>query len=118
MIFSLFLLIGFGFNSANAQYVSQQEAITILSQEVVSLDKNMDALISTGNTTAVQRAEFKIKVLKTMVESIEKGNAVRKVIEMTIGDPNGTSTMTDAQLRNKQGSNQWLIDDILEMLTL
>ncbi|MBK6407980.1 MAG: hypothetical protein IPF66_25025, partial [Holophagales bacterium] len=52
------------------------------------------------------------------VESIEKGNAVRKVIEMTIGDPKGTSTMTDAQLRNKQGSNQWLIDDILEMMTL
>jgi hypothetical protein len=114
----LFLLFGFGFNSANAQYVSKPEAISKLTQEVISVDKNMDVLISTGNNAAVERANFKIRVLKTMVENLEKDYSVKEVVNMTIGDPSGTSTMIDAQLRNKQGSNQWLIDEILEMLTL
>jgi hypothetical protein len=118
MIFSLLLLFGFGFNSANAQYVSDQDAHTILVKEVVSVDDNMDTFVSSGNTTEVERAEFKIQVLKTMVENLEKGFTVRQVIEMTIGSPAGTATMTDAHLANKQGSNQWLIDEILEMLTL
>ena len=117
MIFSFFLLFGFGFNSANAQYVSQEDAISILVQEVNSLDNNMAVLFSSGNTTEVQRAEFKIQVFKTMVEKLENGNSVKKVIDETIGVPN-TPTSIDAQLINKEGSNQWLIDEILELLTL
>lgn len=117
MIFSLILLFGFGLNSVNAQYVSSQEAIDVLTQEVISVDKNMDQIISSGNTVEVQRAEYKIKVLKTMVVDLESGLSVKKVIDKTIGVSNNLSK-TDAQLANKEGSNQWLIDDILELLTL
>lgn len=119
MIFSLLLLFGFGFNTANAQYVSEQEAITVMVEEVLTLDKNMEVLVSTGNTIEVEKAEFKIKVLKTMVEKIEEGNSVKQTIDMTIGSASGTSTMADHHLASgKDGRNDWLIDDILEMLTL
>ena len=123
MIFSLLLLFGFGFNTVNAQYVSEQEAITTLTQEVISLDDKMQSL--TGNTAEVEKAEFKIKVLKSMVEKIEEGNNVKQTIDMTIGVTNststigGTSNLAANQLsRAKDGRYNWLIDDILEMLTL
>lgn len=122
MIFSLLLLFGFGFNTANAQYVSEQEAVTLMVQEVLSIDKNMEVLVSTGSTTDVEKAEFKMKVLKSMIDYIENGNTVRQAINMTIGvegDSSITPTMLDSQLASaKDGRNDWLIDDIIEMLTL
>lgn len=119
MIFSMLLLFGFGFHNANAQYVSEQEAITLLSQEVISIDNNLQTIMNSGNTTELERAEFKILVFKTMADDIEKGSTVTQAIDNIIGAPTGTSGVTDAQLSSKGGgNNQWLIDDILELLTL
>lgn len=119
MIFSLLLLFGFGFHNANAQYVSEGEAVTLLTQEVISIDNNLQAIMNSGNTTELERAEFKMLTFKSMIENIEKGNTVSETIEMIIGDPTGTSGVLDAQLYSKGGvNNQWLIDDILELLTL
>jgi len=119
MIFSMLLLFGFGFHNANAQYVPEQEAVTLLTQEVLSIDNNLQIIMNSGNATELERAELKIVVFKSMLEDIEKGSTVSQTIEKAIGAPTGTSGVSDAQLSSKGGgNNQWLIDDILELLTL
>lgn len=119
MIFSMLLLFGFGFHNANAQYVPEQEAVTLLTQEVLSIDNNLQAIMNSGNATELERAELKIVVFKSMLDDIEKGSTVSQAINNKIGDTSGTSNVTDAHLNIKGGgNNQWLIDDILELLTL
>lgn len=120
MIFAMLLLVGFGFNTVSAQYVSKEIAIQRLKGASEALTKNWETLQQTGTEVAKERATLKLSIVSKMLTDLKEGAAVKTIVDKYIIFP-GTTNVKDFQIGDnpKSGHNTgWLKDEILQLLKL
>jgi hypothetical protein len=121
MIFAILLLVGFGFNTVSAQYVSTEVAIQRLKGASEALTKNWETLQNTGDQLAINRGNLELLVVSRMLTDLKEGATVKNTVEKYIGYPNKIGGQ-DYRIASDNTKNDymknWLNDNILKLLKL
>jgi hypothetical protein len=120
MIFAMLFMIGFGFNTVSAQYVSTEVATQRLRDASADLTKNWETIQQSGNEQAIERAGLKLSVISRMLTDLKEGAAVKTIVDKYMINP-GKTTVKDFQIGDDPKNGHytgWLKVEILEMLEL
>jgi hypothetical protein len=120
MLLLMLFLIGFGYNTVSAQYVSSEVAVSRLKQTSMDLTRNWEAIQQSGDQVAIERATLKLDVVSRMLTNLKEGATVKATVEKFISFPSNANH-ADFQIGDNPKTGQktgWLKDEILQLLRL
>jgi hypothetical protein len=121
MIFAMLLLVGFGFNTVSAQYVSTEVAVQRLQTVSKELTKNVGALQNTGDQLAINRGNLQLLIVSRMLTDLKEGATVKNTVDKYIGHPNKIGGQDYRMASDDPKSDymkNWLNDNVLKLLKL
>ncbi len=121
MIFAMLLLVGFGFNTVSAQYVSTEVAVTRLQNVSKELTKSRETLQNTGDQLAINRVNLELLIVSGMLTDLKEGATVKTTVDKFIGQPNKIGGQDYRMASDDPKSDymkNWLNDNVLKLLKL
>ncbi len=83
-LFTMILFLGliiFTGQRASAQYISEKDALTVLTEENVSIVKNRDNVYKSGDLQLIEKMQLKQRVLRAMIQKLKAGSTVKETVD-------------------------------------
>ncbi len=92
LMLATFFLFGLGINSVSAQYISEKDALTVLTEENVSIVKNRDNVYKSKDLQLIEKTQLKQRVLRAMIQKLKAGSTVKETVDYFFTTESGNNS--------------------------